>query len=226
MRPFARRKATLQLVPSSAHQGRIAVASRVPRLRVAQLASAEPSLDETDLHLADIAAELDEFPESSAIAAVAGASVRCCCVPMLKERAPDRRDRLYRAGGAAVHRQADRAGQTFAAQAVIAIENTRLLNELRESAAAADRHRRRAQGHQPLDLRPASGARYAGRSAARLCEADMASVASSERRRLPYVTSYGHSREFDEFMREHPIHLARRRSLGERFWKPSSRSGP
>ena len=30
-------------------------------------------------------------------------------------------------------------------------------------AAAADRHRRRAQGHQPLDLRSADRARYAGR---------------------------------------------------------------
>ena len=62
----------------------------------------------------------------------------------------------------------------FAAQAVIAIENTRLLNELHKSlqqqTATADVH----QGHQPIDVQPTDRDHCAGRSRRRrLCGADM-----------------------------------------------------
>ena len=63
-----------------------------------------------------------------------------CFVPMLKDDRIDRGDRYLPPGGASVHRQADRVSRELRQQAVIAIENTRLLNRTAGVVGAADGH--------------------------------------------------------------------------------------
>ena len=60
-----------------------------------------------------------------------------CRVPMLKDQEVVGAIRDLPPGSTPVHRQAYRIVQNFASQAVIAIENTRLLNELRQSATSS-----------------------------------------------------------------------------------------
>ena len=87
----------------------------------------------------------------------AGGARSLLMVPLRQRAQPHWRDYDLSSASTCIHRQADRAGQELRRQAVIAIENTRLLNELRESLAAADRHARevlRVISGTPTDVQP------------------------------------------------------------------------
>ena len=118
-----------------------------------------------------------------------------------------------------LHRQADRAGQNFAAQAVIAIENTRLLSELRESlqqqTATADVLK--VISRSTFDLQTVLQTLV--ESAARLCDADKAFITREKDGVLYRAEAYGFSREFMDYVRNIQSRRNAVRSSGARCWK-------
>ena len=94
----------------------------------------------------------------------------------------------------------------FAAQAVIAIENVRLLKELRESlqqqTATADVLK--VISRSTFDL--STVLQTLVESAVHLCEADQGTIAQSSQERVFFRTaSYGFSSEFTEYLRDMPV---------------------
>src|SRR5262244_1843446 len=177
-------------------------------------------LDGRAFHIADLQTEDAEFPDSGENARRWGFR-SILCVPLMREG--------FAIGTIALRRREmqlftdQQVGllQTFADQAVIAIENARLFEEvkarteelsesLQQQTATADVLK--VISRSTFDLK--SVLQTLVESAGRLCDADFAMITRQKDGVLFFAEAYGHSPEFIEYVRALPVERGRGTATG------------
>jgi len=180
-----------------------------PRLGLRQLLSEKRSYQ-----VADIALE-PTFGDKLRVATMELAHARTVVgVPMVKDGEVIGSIVIYRQE---VQRFTDKqiaVVENFAQQAVIAIENTRLLNELRESLQqqTATSEVLKVINRSTFDLQTVLQTLV--ESAARLCDADKATITRQKGDVFYRAETYGFSPEFSDFVRSVPVVPERGSGLG------------
>jgi GAF domain-containing protein len=178
-----------------AHYGPIAIADAVPVIR--GTVAGRTVIDRRTLHVTDLQAAMDEFPEGSAFAKRLGQRT-VVGVPLLREGVPIGSMQVRRAEVRPFTDTQIKLLETFAHQAVIAIENVRLLQELQTRNAeltesleqqTATAEILRVISSSPTDLQPVMEA--VAENAVRVCGATHSSIFGLEGEHLRLMARHG-----------------------------------